>query len=57
MREGHKGEGGLLKRKDPLSPAANTMMQCLVGSAKVLKLQLSPDLHPPSPGGDAQVLS
>lgn len=57
MREGHKGEGGLLKRKDLLSPAANTMMQCLVGSARVLKLQLSPDLHPPSPGGDAQVLS
>lgn len=57
MREGHKGEGGLLKSKDPLSPAPNTLMQGLVESAEVLKLQLIPDPHPPSPGGDAQVLS
>ena len=53
MREGHKEEGGLLKRKDPWILAPNTLMQGLVESAEVLKLQLISDPHPPSAEGDA----
>lgn len=52
MREGDKEEGDLLKRKDPRIPAPNTLMQGLVESAEVLKLQLISDPHPPSAGGD-----